>query len=67
MKIKFDALVKFFREKTDVSISARVEGIIQDQEIDGMALAGMSVEKLESYGIPGGPALNIFNFVTKLK
>jgi len=36
------------------------------QWIDGMALLGISVEKLESYGIPGGPALNIVNFVTKL-
>ena len=60
-------MIKALKEIGKIRISDKVERIIQDQEIDGMALTKMSVEKLESGGIPMGPALNIFNFVAELK
>ena len=67
MKLKTAKMIEFLRDKADIDISERVEKILCDQEIGGRALTKMSVEKLESLGIPTGPAIEITDFVSRLK
>ncbi|MCK5921183.1 MAG: hypothetical protein KAG66_09595 [Methylococcales bacterium] len=40
---------------------------LEVQKIDGKALLKMTEEKLESYGIPGGPATNLYEAIQQLK
>ena len=66
IKLNSDKLIKFFKEKTEITLSAKVEKIIRDQEIDGRSLLNMTQEKLENCGIPVGSALNLVTFASEL-
>ena len=66
IKLDSDKLIKFFREMTEITLSAKVEKIIRDQEIDGSALIELTKADLEGYGVAGGPATNIFKFISHL-
>ena len=59
LKLDPEGVIKVLKEIGEIRISTKVERIIQDQEIDGMALTNLTQEKLELAVIPMGPAANI--------
>ena len=49
-----------------VDIAVKYADMLVEQEIDGTALLLMTEEKLERYGIPGGPASKLFAAIQQL-
>ncbi len=49
-----------------VGVDKKYAALLAKQEIDGEALASMTREEFKSYGIPGGPAAELFEGVKKL-
>lgn len=54
--------------RSDLNFNERNIGILVKQEINGLSLKSIpSLEKLESYGLPGGPASSLWAAIQKLK
>ena len=60
-KLTVDQVIQY------LNLDDRKQLIFYEQEIDGEALMNMSLETLERYGIPGGPATKILTKIPKKK
>ena len=60
-------IIDFLRKQEDLGLDDDDLEIIREQKINGHAFLNITEEKLQNYGMKGGPASNIAEFVKKYK
>ena len=65
-KYKSAELIKFLRKEEDLELVQEDYNIIEKERITGCAFLKITEEKLCSYEMPGGPALDLADFAKEL-
>ena len=66
-KYKIKALIEYLRKEGDLELSEKVFEILEKQEVNGRDFLKITEEKLEKWGMPGGPATRLADFAKECK
>lgn len=65
MNLNEDELFEYL-QKTNLGLKEEAFKILKKEEIDGYVFLTLTEKKLRSYGIKGGPAIKINQYIKKL-
>src|SRR5436853_4051996 len=66
-KYKTKELIDFLRKEVDLELSEKVFEILEKQEVNGRDFFKITEEKLEKWGMSGGPATRLVDFAKECK
>ncbi|GES89159.1 hypothetical protein GLOIN_2v1502041 [Rhizophagus clarus] len=66
-KYKTKELIDFLRKEEDLGLSEKALEILETQEVDGRAFLKVTEEKLEKWGMPGGPVIKLADFAKECR